>query len=122
MATTPDVKTSPARVIDHEASVENEKNTPAIVGNLTGAAIRFDGFPDVSGGENNFGLNWNAVQAGSHVYISASEVDNNGNRFNSTATFTVQNIIPLANRVEFKILIGTASPVRISLDVLAINP
>lgn len=121
MATIPDVKTSPARVIDHEASAENVKITPAIVGNLTGAALRYDGWPDLNG-DVSFGFNWSAIQPGSHVFISVSEVDNDGNRFNGLATYTVQNIIPLAGRVVFRILIDWGSPVRVSTDILVINP
>ena len=50
-----------------------------LVGTMTGAATRYDGWASHNGAVN-YGFNWSAIHAGSHVYVSASEVDNNGNR------------------------------------------
>lgn len=111
---------SPAQTINHEASAKAHP-APAIVGTLTGAALRFDGWPNVNGSVN-FGFNWALIHAGSHVYVSASEVDNAGNRFNGAAPYTVQNIVVKEGRVEFRVAIGWNSPLRISTDILVINP
>jgi hypothetical protein len=111
---------SPAQTINHEAS-DKSHPTPSIVGTLTGAALRFDGWPSVNG-TVNFGFNWDQIHANSHVYVSASEVDNAGNRFNGSAAYTLQNIVVKEGRVEFRIVINWNSPLRISTDILVVNP
>ena len=88
---------------------------------MTGAATRFDGWPS-SFGVVNFGFNWSAIHAGSHVYVSASEIDNAGNRFNGSAPYTLQNVVVKEGRVEFRIAIGWNSPLRVSTDILTIDP
>jgi hypothetical protein len=120
--TTSQHQASPARAINHEASFHKTPELiPAIIGSLTGAALRYDAWPSLNG-EVSFGFNWDLIHADSHVYISTSEVDNAGNRFNGSAVFTVQNIIPKEGRVEFRVFIGWDSPIRISTDILVINP
>lgn len=112
--------TSPAQTISHERSADALPR-PQIVGTMTGAAIRFDGWPS-GNGSVNFGFNWDQIHAGSHVYVSASEVDNAGNRFNGAAAYTVQNIVVKEGRVEFRVVINWDSPLRVSTDILTINP
>jgi hypothetical protein len=113
---------SPEQSINHEATVKVPKGQePALAGTMTGAAIRFESWPSVFG-TVNFGFNWAPIHAGSHVYISASEVDNAGNRFNGAAPFTVQNVVVKEGRVEFRLVIGWNSPLRVSTDILTINP
>jgi len=56
------------------------------------------------------------------VYVSASEVDNNGNRFMGAAPYTVQNVVVKEGRVEFRLTIGWNTPLRVSTDILTINP
>ena len=115
-------KSSPVQTINHEHSVAEHKGAQAqLVGTLSGGALRYDGWPSVNGNVN-FGFNWGIIHAGSHVYISASEVDNAGNRFNGSASYTVQNVIVKEGRVEFRIAIGWNSPLRVSTDILVINP
>lgn len=115
-------ESSPAQMINHEASFKDHKGLQtALVGTLTGAAIRFDAWPSVNG-TVNFGFNWPLIHAGSHVYVSASEVDNAGNRFNGAASYTVQNVVVKEGRVEFRIAINWNSPLRVSTDILTINP
>jgi hypothetical protein len=113
-------KASPAQTINHEESAKAHL-APGIVGTLTGAALRFDGWPNVNGSVN-FGFNWAQIHANSHVYVSASEVDNAGNRFMGAAAYTVQNIVVKEGRVEFRVVINWNSPLRISTDILVINP
>jgi hypothetical protein len=114
--------TSPAQSINHEVSAQDHKGlAPALVGTMTGAALRFDSWPS-SFGTVNFGFNWSAIHAGSHVYVSASEIDNAGNRFNGAASYTVQNVVVKEGRVEFRIVINWNAPIRISTDILTINP
>jgi hypothetical protein len=114
---------SPAQSINHETSFKEPKGGvgAALFGTMTGAATRFDAWPS-SFGVVNFGFNWSAIQAGSHVFVSASEVDNGGNRFNGSAPYTVQNVVVKPGRVEFRIAIGWNSPLRVSTDILTINP
>jgi len=112
---------SPTQTINYETSVKDHKEQPQLVGAMTGGALRYDGWPSISG-TTNFGFNWNVIQAGSHVYVSASEVDNAGNRFNGAASYTVENIVVLAGRVEFRIATNWNSPIRVSTDILVINP
>jgi hypothetical protein len=113
---------SPPQMINHEISANDLKgSTPQLVGSMTGGALRFDGWPSVFG-TVNFGFNWNAIHAGSHVYVSASEIDNAGNRFNGAAAYTVQNVIVKEGRVEFRVAISWNSPIRISTDILTIDP
>jgi hypothetical protein len=112
---------SPAQTINHETSVKDHKGAPALVGAMTGGALRFDAWPS-SFGVVNFGFNWSAIHAGSHVYVSASEIDNAGNRFNGAAPFTVQNVVVKEGRVEFRVAIGWNTPLRVSTDILTINP
>jgi hypothetical protein len=113
---------SPAQSINYESSVgDHGAVTPKLLGTMTGGALRYDGWPS-SFGTVNFGFNWNAIHAGSHVYVSASEVDNAGNRFNGAASYTVQNVVVKEGRVEFRVAIGWNSPLRISTDILTINP
>ena len=90
-------------------------------GHVTGAATRFDGWQSLNG-TVNFGFNWDAIHAGSHVYVSASEIDNAGNRFNGAAPYTVQNVVVKEGRVEFRVVIGWDSPIRVSTDILTIDP
>jgi hypothetical protein len=113
---------SPAQTINHEVSADDHKGlAPQLVGAMTGGALRFDGWP--SGfGTVNFGFNWGAIHAGSHVYVSASEIDNSGNRFNGAAAYTVQNVVVKEGRVEFRVAINWNSPIRISTDILTIDP
>jgi hypothetical protein len=113
---------SPPQTINHEKSFKDHKGpTTALAGQLTGAAIRFDGWPSVNGAVN-FGFNWPNIHAGSHVFISASEIDNAGNRFNGSAPYTVENVVVKEGRVEFRIAIGWNSPLRVSTDILTIDP
>jgi hypothetical protein len=117
-------ESSPAQVIDYEADAPASGHTElqaGLIGTMTGAAIRWDAWPNVNG-TVNFGFNWGAIHFGSHVYVSASEVDNAGNRFNGLASYTVQNIVVKEGRVEFRIVIDWPSPIRISTDILTINP
>jgi hypothetical protein len=111
---------SPAQTINHEASAHQAKLSPAIVGNLTGAALRYDGWGNFNG-TVNLGFNWSQIHANSHVYVSASEVDNAGNRFNGAASYTVQNVVVKEGRVEFRVVIAWNSPIRISTDILVID-
>ncbi|PZR85850.1 MAG: hypothetical protein DLM68_10555 [Hyphomicrobiales bacterium] len=114
--------TSPAQTINHERSITDHKGVkPQLVGTMTGAALRFDGWPSVNG-TVNFGFNWPAIHAGSHVYVSASEIDNAGSRANGSAPYTVQNVVVKEGRVEFRIAIGWNSPLRVSTDILTIDP
>jgi hypothetical protein len=112
--------TSPAQTIDQEASASTQLR-PQLAGTMTGAAIRFDGWQS-SNGSVSFGFNWEQIHAGSHVYVSASEVDNNGNRFNGAAAYTVQNVVVKEGRVEFRLVIDFDRPLRVSTDILTINP
>ena len=113
---------SPVQTINHETSVKDHGGLkPALVGTLTGAALRYDGWPSVFG-TVNFGFNWPAIHAGSHVYVSASEIDNAGNRFNGAAAYTVQNVVVKEGRVEFRIVIGWNAPLRVSTDILTVDP
>jgi hypothetical protein len=115
-------ETSPAQTINYEGSVKDVKEPkPQLVGTMTGGALRYDGWQSVNG-TVNFGFNWPAIHAGSHVYISASEIDNAGNRFNGAAAFTVQNVVVKEGRVEFRIVINWNSPLRVSTDILTIDP
>ena len=114
--------TSPAQTINHETSVKDHKGLePALIGTMTGGALRYDGWPS-SFGTVNFGFNWSAIHAGSHVYVSASEIDNAGNRFNGAAAYTVQNVVVKEGRVEFRIVINWNARIRVSTDILTINP
>jgi hypothetical protein len=79
--------TSPAQTINHEHSEDKGGTAAQIVGTLTGAALRYDGWPSLNGSVN-FGFNWGQIHANSHVYISASEIDNAGNRFMGSAPYT----------------------------------
>ena len=108
----------------HNASADDVGVKPTLVGPLTGAAIRYDGWPSTLPGHVPYGFNWDQIHAGSHVFISASEVDNAGNRFMGDATYEVQNIVVKEGRVEFLILIGRIEnlSVRVSTDILTINP
>jgi hypothetical protein len=113
---------SPAQTINQEASVKDHQELQAaLVGTMTGAALRFDGWASQFG-TVNFGFNWPEIHAGSHVYVSASEMDNAGNRFNGAASYTVQNVVVKEGRVEFRIVINWNSPLRVSTDILTINP
>ena len=105
------------------ASADDVGVKPTLVGPLTGAALRYDGWRNISWGHNSFGFNWNRIHAGSHVFVSASEVDNAGNRFMGAARYTVQNIAVKERRVEFYILIDNfQGKVRVSTDILTIDP
>jgi hypothetical protein len=113
---------SPAQSINHEHTYKEQKGAEVgLVGNMTGGAIRYDGWASQFG-TANYGFNWAAIHAGSHVYVSASEVDNNGNRFMGAAPYTVQNVVVKEGRVEFRLTIGWNSPLRVSTDILTINP
>jgi hypothetical protein len=115
-------ETSPAQSINHEYTVKEHKGEAAsLVGTMTGGAIRYDGWASTFG-TVNFGFNWSAIHAGSHVYVSASEVDNAGNRFMGAAAYTVQNVVVKEGRVEFRLVINWNSPLRVSTDILTINP
>jgi hypothetical protein len=114
--TSPEVGVRVERTADDAATI-----TPQLFGTMTGAALRYDGWPSVHG-DVTFGFNWSAIQAGSHVYISASEVDNAGNRFMGAANYTVQNIVVKPGRVEFRIFIDWGSNLRVSTDIMTINP
>jgi hypothetical protein len=105
------------------ASADDVGVKPTLVGPLTGAALRYDGWRNISWGHNSFGFNWNRIHAGSHVFVSASEVDNAGNRFLGLPTYTVHNIVVKEGRVEFYILVGWYEGVyRVSTDILTIDP
>ncbi|MCY1041432.1 hypothetical protein OV208_08905 [Corallococcus sp. bb12-1] len=113
---------SPQQKVDYEVTLPGDaKPLETLYGTMTGAAIRFDAWPNTNG-TVNFGLNWSSIRAGSHVYISASEVDNAGNRFNGAAAIAVQNVVVKEGRVEFRMVVNWASPIRISTDILTINP
>jgi hypothetical protein len=113
---------SPAQSINHEHTYKEQKGAEVgLVGNMTGGAIRYDGWASQFG-TANYGFNWSAIHAGSHVYVSASEVDNNGNRFMGAAPYTVQNVVVKEGRVEFRLTIGWNSALRVSTDILTINP
>lgn len=112
---------SPAQEVNYEAQAPDDGSKEFIIGTLTGAALRFDGWPNLNG-EVSFGFNWGAIHAGSHVLISASELDNTGARFNGLAKYTVKNVIPKEGRVEFRIFIDWPSPVRVSTDIITIDP
>jgi hypothetical protein len=114
--TSPEVKANVERSADAAGAV-----TPELFGTMTGAALRYDGWPSVHGNVS-FGFNWGAIQAGSHVFISASEVDNAGNRFMGAATYTVENVVVKPGRVEFRIFINWGSNLRVSTDIMTINP
>lgn len=112
---------SPPQEVNYEAQAPNSDQKAFIIGGLTGAATRFDGWANTFG-TVNFGFNWSAIHAGSHVYVSASELDNTGARFNGSAAYTVQNIVVKEGRVEFRIVINWSSPIRVSTDILTIDP
>ena len=115
-------ETSPAQSINQEHTYKEQKGAEVgLVGNMTGGAIRYDGWASQFG-TVNYGFNWPAIHAGSHVYVSASEVDNNGNRFMGSAPYTVQNVVVKEGRVEFRLVIGWNTPLRVSTDILTINP
>jgi hypothetical protein len=106
----------------HNASADDVGVKPTLVG-PTGAALRYDGWQNLPPGSSSFGYNWNRIHAGSHVFVSASEVDNAGNRFMGAARYTVQNIAVKEGRVEFYILIDNfQGKVRVSTDILTIDP
>src|ERR1043165_8007765 len=109
---------SPVQTINHETSVKDHHAgpSPALAGTMTGAAMRWDAWPSTFG-TVNFGFNWDAIHAGSHVYVSASEIDNAGNRFNGAAAYTVQNVVVKEGRVEFRLVINWNSPLRVSTDI-----
>ena len=114
--------TSPPQTINHEVSVKDHQGLqPALVGPLTGGALRYDGWQSTFG-TVNFGFNWPEIHAGSHVYVSASEIDNAGNRVNGAAAYTVQNVVVKEGRVEFRLVINWNTPLRVSTDILTINP
>ena len=114
--------TSPPQAVNHERSLKDHQGpTPELVGTMSGGALRYDSWPS-SNGTVNFGFNWPAIHAGSHVYVSASEIDNAGNRFMGSAPYTVQNVVVKEGRVEFRLVIGWNSPIRVSTDILTINP
>jgi hypothetical protein len=112
---------SPAQTVSHELTAEHHAARPLLVGTMTGLAFRVDGWPSFNGSVN-FGYNDGRIHAGSHVFVSASEIDNAGNRWNGLAPFTVENIVPKEGRVEFRLNIGWNSPLRVSTDILVINP
>ena len=112
---------SPPRGVDVEASAGPNDGKLLIDGTLTGAALRYEGWPS-GNGNYTFGFNWYRIHAGSHVYISASEVDNAGNRFMGAANYTVENVVVKEGRVEFRVYIGWGSPIRVSTDILTIDP
>jgi hypothetical protein len=115
---------SPVQTIDHEAqapAVGHQQLQAGLIGTMTGGALRFDGWPSLFG-TVNFGFNWSSIHAGSHVFVSASEIDSAGNRFNGAASYTVQNIVVKEGRVEFRIAIDWGSPIRVSTDILTIDP
>jgi hypothetical protein len=115
-------ETSPAQAINQEYTHKDPKGGEVgLVGTMTGAATRYDGWASHNGAVN-YGFNWSAIHAGSHVYVSASEVDNNGNRFMGAAAYTVQNVVVKEGRVEFRLVIDWNSPLRVSTDILTINP
>ena len=105
------------------ASADDVGVKPTLVGPLTGAALRYDGWHSTMG-TADFGYNWNLIHAGSHVFISASEIDNAGNRFMGDAVYQVHNIVVKEGRVEFRLFVGTKHnvPVRVSTDILTIDP
>ena len=113
---------SPAQSINQEYTHKEPKGPEtALVGNMTGGALRYDGWASHFGAVN-YGFNWSAIHAGSHVYVSASEIDNAGNRFMGAAAYTVQNVVVKEGRVEFRLVIDWNSPLRVSTDILTINP
>lgn len=115
---------SPTQTVDYEANAPDSGYTTlqaGLVGTATGAAIRWNAWPNLNG-TVNFGFNWSLIHAGSHVYVSASEVDNGLNRFMGAASYTVQNVVVKEGRAEFRIVIDWGSPLRISTDILTINP
>lgn len=112
---------SPPRAVDQEASAGADEGKLLIDGTLTGAALRYEGWASTNGNVS-FGFNWPRIHAGSHVYISASEVDNAGNRFMGAANYTVANVVVKEGRVEFRVAIGWGSPLRVSTDILTVDP
>jgi hypothetical protein len=115
---------SPVQTIDYEADGPASGHADlqaGLIGTMTGAATRYDAWPNTRG-TVNFGFNWSPIHAGSHVYVSASEIDNAGNRFMGSAPYTVQNIVVKEGRVEFRMVIDWSSPIRVSTDILTIDP
>lgn len=69
----------------------------------------------------DFRINWNIINAGSTVVVTASEIDPNGVRFVGAAPFTVTSIAPGAGFVVAKINIAWDSPLRIRTDLAVLN-
>jgi hypothetical protein len=113
---------SPEQAVTHEVSADHHGVVQTrLSGTMTGVAYRYDAWPSLHG-EVSFGFNAGPIQAGSHVFVSVSECDNGGNRFMGSAIYTVQNIVVKPGRTEFRINIGWNSPLRVSTDILVINP
>ncbi|MCE9667731.1 hypothetical protein LY474_07890 [Myxococcus stipitatus] len=112
---------SPVRHTDLEASYQDSVVREFSLATVSGVATRYEAWPSVNG-TVNFTFYWPAIRRGSHVFISASEVNNGGGRFLGYANYTVQNIAVMDGRVEFRIHIGWDSPLRISTDILVIDP
>ncbi|MCP3098804.1 hypothetical protein LZ198_07940 [Myxococcus sp. K15C18031901] len=112
---------SPARIPEFEASYLDAVPREFSLAAVSGVATRYEGWPSVSG-TVNFTFYWPAIRRGSHVFISASEVNNAGGRFLGLATFAVQNVAVMDGRVEFRVFIGWDAPLRISTDILVIDP
>lgn len=103
---------------EHDPDVTITKLGP---GGLTGAALRYDGWASRHGWQQ-YNFNWGAIRANSHVFVSVSEVTNNGDRFLGLAHYTVHNIAPHDGRVEFVLFIDWGSDIRVSTDILVIDP
>ena len=113
---------SPRRAVDHEVTMkENDGFKAQLFGTLSGLAFRYEGWPSLHG-TPTFRFNSPSIHAGSHVYISASEVDNAGNRFLGDASYLVRNVVVHEGSVEFRLSIDWGSPLRVSTDILVVNP
>ncbi|MCP3060241.1 hypothetical protein LXT21_15775 [Myxococcus sp. K38C18041901] len=110
-----------APILSYEASYLDAQPREFSLAPVSGAAIRYDGWSNVRG-VARFTFWWPVIRRGSLVFISASEVDNSGNRFVGLAPFTVLNIAPKDGYVEFLVNVDWGSSLRISTDFLVINP
>ncbi len=112
------------KAMESQMATENDPGVTITTlgpGGLTGAALRYSGWESRHGWQT-YDFNWSAIRANSHVFVSVSEVTNNGDRFLGLAHYTVHNIAPHDGRVEFVLFIDWGSNVRVSTDILVIDP
>jgi hypothetical protein len=89
----------------------------------TNSAVYRENWPDQHvNGKATFTLWRDIIHPGSAVFISASEVRDDGTRLIGNATYVVENVAPQAGYVWFQVDVQWGSPLRISTDILVINP